>query len=139
MPNNAHYHSSMGSLLAGGGLGATLLAWLMLTLFAPGLGSVIAVFGSPAFSFFVILRLLTLDTRARTPPLEIAAPNPLADLHLHKAVAAQSGGKCFDCGAHGSLCLHPVLPVGRAKRGLERRFVALCPTCLRARCSPGRP
>jgi hypothetical protein len=41
-------------------LAVVLIAWAMLALFAPGLGAMVAVFGSPFLACAVILRLLTL-------------------------------------------------------------------------------
>src|SRR5438270_339674 len=50
--------------LWGGILGAVLLGWCVLVLLAPELGLVVAVFGSPLLSLFVIVRLLTAPADA---------------------------------------------------------------------------
>jgi hypothetical protein len=49
--------------LYGGILGSVLLAWCVLVVTAPELGSLLAVLGSPVVAFFVIVRLLTPDIR----------------------------------------------------------------------------
>jgi len=46
-------------------LGAVILAWVALALFAPGLGAMLAVFTSPLMACAVILRLLTLGPTDR--------------------------------------------------------------------------
>jgi hypothetical protein len=54
---------SRSGALYGGILGVALLAWCVLFVAAPELGSLVAVFGSPVLALFVIVRLLTPDGR----------------------------------------------------------------------------
>ncbi|MGI8553283.1 MAG: hypothetical protein ACR2PL_21230 [Dehalococcoidia bacterium] len=121
-------------MVSGGVLGAVLLAWLALTFFAPGFGMVLAVFGSPVFAFFIILRLLTLPPRG----FAVAQAGRMLsefeqDPDLLRSVVAQNGAGCSTCGNQTSLRLQPVLPVGTQSADLERRFVALCEPCYSAR------
>jgi hypothetical protein len=55
--------SSTKATVAGCILGAGVLAWLVLTSFAPGFGAMLAIFGSPIIAWAIILRLLTLPTQ----------------------------------------------------------------------------
>jgi hypothetical protein len=136
-PSGREPTTSAPALLSGGALGAVLLAWLVLTLFAPGLGSVIAVFGSPVFAFFVIVRLLSLgpaegDAGRHGGVASRLSPDPA----LLELVAARSDGRCSRCSAPPPLRLKQILPVGRTSGNVERRFVALCDACAAHR-SPG--
>lgn len=126
------------ALLSGGALGGVLLVWLMLTLFAPGLGSVIAVFGSPVFAFFVILRLLTLGpSSTKTGRRGVTASIAAADPDLLARVLARDGSRCSSCLADGPLRLRAVLPVGNNNKEIERRFVVVCERCYAARLHSG--
>lgn len=118
------------ALMSGGVFGAVLLGWMVVTVFAPGFGSMVAVFGSPLFAFAVILRLLTL------PPAQAQAASPkrsladvLTDTHLLERVIERNGDGCHWCGAKTALHLHPVLPIGSRQDMLEQRLVALCSSC----------
>jgi hypothetical protein len=126
------------SPLWGGALGAVLLAWSALTLLAPELGSVLAVFGSPLLAFFVIVRLLSGAGPARTALRGPTMSDLRRDPALLDRVRARSGGVCADCGSNGPLTLRPILPVGRRTMAIEHRFVALCADCDRARSWNGR-
>ena len=122
------------AILSGGALGGVLVAWLVLALFAPGLGSVIAVFGSPVFAFFVIVRLLTLGpSDIRSGPRGATATELAADPKLLAQVCARDEGRCSICSAPEAMRLHAILPVGRRMADLERRFVLLCDRCHAAR------
>jgi uncharacterized membrane protein (UPF0136 family) len=53
------------SIVGGAVLGAILLGWCALMLAAPEIGSLVAVFGSPALALFIIVRLLAPDGSPR--------------------------------------------------------------------------
>ena len=111
--------------LWGGGLGAVLLGWSVLLALAPELASLIAVFGSPLLAFVVIVRMLT----ASQPAAHASPPTPVAIPEIRRRALAAAGNRCADCGADGPLTLRQVLPIGRATRDVERRFVVLCDAC----------
>jgi hypothetical protein len=126
---------SYSAALSGGMLSAVVLLWLVLCLFAPGVGSVVAVFGSPVFAFFVILRLLTLPkpsiSRRAGPGRTLS--DLVGDPQLLERVVARDGNICACCGCAGPLQLRPVLPIGLNHLDVERRLVAVCRDCCRQR------
>ena len=132
-------YSATPALLSGGVLGTLLLAWLVLALFAPGVGSVIAVFGSPVLACFVIVRLLTLDRSGVATGTRGATASELAaDPTLFERVIARDGERCTSCSTAAARRLLAVLPIGRHSPHLERRFVALCEDCYSMRTHGSR-
>lgn len=117
------------ALLSGGLLGTVLLAWLLLTLFAPGLGMVIAVFGSPVFAVLMLLRLLTLPAADGCLSGSVSTLQLPPEAELLARVSARSSGRCQACNAAPAECLRRILPIGARAVDFERRMVALCPTC----------
>ncbi len=132
-----------GSPIWGGVLGAVLLAWSVMIVLAPELGSLVAVFGSPLLAWFVVVRLVGGGhagvSRAAAPGLDASGRRAATlselrtDPRLLARVSARSGGVCPVCGGPGPLRLHAVLPVGRASTAIEQRFLALCDACSTAR------
>jgi hypothetical protein len=130
--------NSAGSPVWGGVLGAVLLAWSVMIVLTPELGSLVAVFGSPVLAWFVIVRLVgggraEAGRPAETAPRGASISALRADPDLLARVSARSGGVCAACGAAGPLSLHAILPVGRASTAIEQRFEALCAGCGAAR------
>jgi hypothetical protein len=120
----------------GAALGALLLGWSLLAFLTPELASIIAVFGSPLLAFLVIVGILSTGSQRSSQK----SGRPIAELKDDRAIRDRvlkaAGGRCVDCGSRESLALHQVLPIGRVTRHVDRRFVPLCPVCLRSRWKP---
>lgn len=125
------HEGAAATLFSGGILGAAALLWLAITLSVPGLGSVLAVFGSPILALCVILRLLTLPVErgrvAVTPERLIA--DITSDGEVLGRVTARQEHACFKCGGPEPLQLQLVLPIGYASKDIDRRLIAVCRAC----------